>query len=506
MTDTNLRTFSVFLCHASEDKPQVRQLYQRLANEGMDVWLDEAKLLPGQNWEWEITDALRAADAILLCLSQRSVSKEGFVQKEIKHAVDIADEKPDGTIFLIPVRLNECLIPRRIASIQYVDLYAPNGYERLVQSLTLRAKALGRQLRVPEPISIPSTVPNYELMYMLEEMLRDDEGLRKGLSHLSERETDPSGWFHTELRKNLQTIMCQQQRSVEERVRAGDALARIGDPRILEEAWYLPADQDLGFVEIPAGAFLMGNNGSASNSEEQPDFAQHPVMVPTFLINRYPVTVAQYRAFLNDTMPENAHYASGDATDNHPVTSVTWQQAVDYCHWLTDRLHKWVGTPQKIADLLAAKEGLWMVTLPSEAEWEKAARRIGDATPYPWGMKADPSLANYGASHVGSTSPVGCFCEGKSLDGLQDMSGNVWEWTRSKWGLDARVPQFKYPYTLRDGREDMHTADKMLKVIRGGSFYSTAEEIQCSHRGAAFPDKRYNHIGFRIVIAAPAKR
>jgi formylglycine-generating enzyme required for sulfatase activity len=501
MIDQNTRTFSVFLCHASEDKPQVRELYQRLIDEGMDVWLDEVKLLPGQNWEWEITDALRAADAILICLSQRSVSKEGFVQKEIRHAVNIAEEKPDGTIFLIPVRLNECLIPRRIASIQYVDLYAPNGYDKLVQSLRLRAKALGRPLRAPEPI--PSTAPNYELIYMLEELLRDDEGLRKGLSRLAAREPSQTGWFHTELRKNLQHMMCDRQRAVWERVRAGDVLAHLGDSRFRAEAWYLSAEEDLGFVQIPASTFLMGNHSSANNPEEQHDFPPHSVMLSTFFINRYPVTVAQYRAFLLETMPEHLQDLPENGTENHPVTSVTWQQAIHYCHWLTARLREWDEAPTIIARLLG--DDRWVVTLPSEAEWEKAARRIADGYTYPWGMKADPNLANYGASRVGRTSAVGCFCGGQSSDGLQDMSGNVWEWTRSNWGLDARVPQFGYPYTLSDGREDMHTADKMLKVIRGGSFYSTDEEIQCSHRGAAFPDKRYNHIGFRVVITAPAK-
>ena len=91
------RSLRVFLCHASEDKAKVREIYQRLQTDGIDVWLDEEKLLPGQEWRHEIPKAVRDSDIILVCLSNKSTTKEGYVQKEITFALDIAEEKPENT-------------------------------------------------------------------------------------------------------------------------------------------------------------------------------------------------------------------------------------------------------------------------------------------------------------------------------------------------------------------------------------------------------------------------
>jgi len=126
---------SVFLCHSSKDKPAVRQLYQRLSTDGYDVWFDEERLLPGQDWNREITHAVRNADTVIICLSHSSVTKSGYYQKEIRMTLDAADEKPDGAIFLIPARFEECNIPERISRFQWVDLHKPEGYDRLIEAL-----------------------------------------------------------------------------------------------------------------------------------------------------------------------------------------------------------------------------------------------------------------------------------------------------------------------------------------------------------------------------------
>lgn len=136
------RPLKVFLCHASGDKPPVRDLYKRLTAEGVDAWLDQEKLLPGQDWRMEIPRAVRDADVVVICLSKRSITKEGYVQKEIKFALDIAEEKPEGTIFLIPARLEDCLVPDRLNRWQWVDLYEENGFIKLLRSLKLRADAV----------------------------------------------------------------------------------------------------------------------------------------------------------------------------------------------------------------------------------------------------------------------------------------------------------------------------------------------------------------------------
>ncbi|HTN84558.1 MAG TPA: TIR domain-containing protein, partial [Sorangium sp.] len=126
----------IFLCHASTDKPRVRRLYSNLVADGFDAWLDEAKLLPGQDWRYEIERAVKASQIFIVCLSSRSVSKTGFVQREIKSALDLADERPEGTVFIVPIRLEECSVPERLCKWQWVDLFSPNGYERLLLTLS----------------------------------------------------------------------------------------------------------------------------------------------------------------------------------------------------------------------------------------------------------------------------------------------------------------------------------------------------------------------------------
>lgn len=143
MASQEKRPLKVFLCHASGDKPPVRDLYRRMVAEGVDAWLDQEKLLPGQDWRMEIPKAVQDSDVVVVCLSNKSITKEGYVQKEIKFALDIAEEKPDGAIFLIPARLEDCPVPERLSRWQWVDLYEDNGFVRLLRSLKLRAAAVG---------------------------------------------------------------------------------------------------------------------------------------------------------------------------------------------------------------------------------------------------------------------------------------------------------------------------------------------------------------------------
>jgi hypothetical protein len=129
----------VFLCHSSGDKKAVRSLYRRLRADDFQPWLDEEDLLPGQDWEIEIPKAVRDSDIVVVCLSKGSVTKTGYVQKEIKFALDAADERPEGTVYIIPVLLEECAVPERLSKWHWVALYRYGGYKRLVASLKKRA-------------------------------------------------------------------------------------------------------------------------------------------------------------------------------------------------------------------------------------------------------------------------------------------------------------------------------------------------------------------------------
>jgi hypothetical protein len=169
------RLLSVFLCHASSDKPSVRALYEKLSKDGFKPWLDEKDLLPGQNWDLEIRKAVNSADVVVVCLSQLAVSKEGYVQREIRLALDAADEKLPGAIFLIPVKLSECCVPERLRQWQWVNLHdTPDGYERLVSSLRVRAKALGRKPKMPKLSTSRGISNDKDVQKLVQETLRKE--------------------------------------------------------------------------------------------------------------------------------------------------------------------------------------------------------------------------------------------------------------------------------------------------------------------------------------------
>jgi len=139
------RLLRIFLCHSSGDKRAVRELYRHLEKSRFKPWLDEVDLLPGQGWEREIRKAVRNNDVVLVCLSRGSITKSGFIQKEIKFALDAADEQPENTIYLIPVRLEDCSVPERLSHWHWVNLYEAEGYKKLVRALQERALQLGIQ-------------------------------------------------------------------------------------------------------------------------------------------------------------------------------------------------------------------------------------------------------------------------------------------------------------------------------------------------------------------------
>jgi formylglycine-generating enzyme required for sulfatase activity len=155
---------------------------------------------------------------------------------------------------------------------------------------------------------------------------------------------------------------------------------------------------------------------------------------------------------------------------------------VAYCQWLSEKTGQ-------------------AYRLPTEAEWEKAARGTGGRI-YPWGNEWDETKLNSGEGGPGDTTPVGQYSpDGDSPYGAADMAGNVWEWTRSLWGRDPNEPSFKYPYDPADGREDLDAPDGILRVLRGGAFFSDRWLVRCAYRHGDGPDFFYGNFGFRVVVA-----
>lgn len=324
-----------------------------------------------------------------------------------------------------------------------------------------------------------------------------------------------------------------------ERAETGRVLARLGDPR--PEVTTL---DNMQFCYVPAGEFWMGSAASddmAYDDEKWPGRYKPITLDYDYWICRYPITNAHFAAFVQSSGYKKEHYwpeakAAGVWEDakvigwlddeprerpqdfgtpfnlpNYPVVGITWYEALAFTRWLTEiwREKGWID------------QGMSMC-LPSEVEWEKAARGgmkipaepvtrpIGEGLGkinlslrdndqsrrrYPWGDDPDPNRANYDDAKINATNAVGCFPGGLSPYGCEEMSGNVWEWTRSLRG--------NYPYpddeTERGKREDVRV--KGSRVLRGGAFILSAFYVRCAFRLFNVPIFRDDFIGFRVVVS-----
>ena len=175
--------------------------------------------------------------------------------------------------------------------------------------------------------------------------------------------------------------------------------------------------------------------------------------------------------------------------DNRPVRWVSWHEALAYCDWLNDCFaHSPAFEGSEMARRV--REGGWRVALPSELEWEKAARGGLRDTVFSWGDEPDPNQANYNETKIGGTTTVGCFPANGY--GLYDLIGNVWEWTGSRY--------VSYPYRAEDGRENLAAGDDVSRVLRGGSWNHGHDVARCACRVRNHPGDRNVSSGFRVVL------
>ncbi len=265
---------------------------------------------------------------------------------------------------------------------------------------------------------------------------------------------------------------------IRRRAAAAEALARIesGAPGTQPAFWRLPYGEPV-WVEVPAGEFWMGGEGKYDGKPI------HKVHLDAFQIARVPVTNAQYLLFVEATKHKPPdHWEDGrppKGRESHPVVYVSWHDALAYCRWLSEVTGK-------------------AITLPSEAQWEKAARGAKDKRAYPWGDEWDETRCNTDELGLGGTTPVGIFQEGVSPYGCLDMAGQVWEWTLSHWKA--------YPYIPDDGREDLDAADNVRRVLRGGSWDYNRNVARCAFRVRGYPIYMWNSDGFRVVVSPISRR
>lgn len=262
-----------------------------------------------------------------------------------------------------------------------------------------------------------------------------------------------------------------------QRLEAGIELAAVGDPRrgIGLNEHGMP---DFDWVTIPAGKFFYQKNDQAA--------------VHSFRITRYPVTFSQFQVFVEQGYTDKRFWqglaqqpdtASSQKWpfSNHPRENVNWYEAMAFCRWLSFQLTGEIPALESIQQ--------WAVRLPTEKEWERAARGKKDRRHFPWGRdylsgyaNVDETRTNAGPYRLKRTTAVGMYPHGCSPEGLLDMSGNVWEWTLS-------------PYMIK---EELALGSREGRVLRGGSFDYFDKDAKVFFRLNSFPDFRFDNIGFRV--------
>ncbi|MFM6058229.1 MAG: TIR domain-containing protein, partial [Microcystis aeruginosa] len=303
----------IFLAHASEDKPAVLALHERLKQAGYKPWLDKKDLIAGQNWRSVIPKAIADSQLFIACLSQRSIAKQGFVQREFKMALNQYADRPPNSIYLIPLRLDECEIPDlrqeeyglNLRDLHWLDYWEEDGFEQLERAITYQFKL------EPEEPKQPLSVFNFEIVGVNAK----GEQIRK--------ESKQSQYFREDLGYGI----------------------------------------TLEMVAIPGGTFTMGTEDEEIerlvkkfNWEEfRSERPQHRVTVSSFYMGRYPITQSQWKAIaatakIDIDLETNPSKFKGDEL---PVESVNWYQATEFCKRLS-------------------RETKREYRLPSEAEWEYA--------------------------------------------------------------------------------------------------------------------------------------
>jgi formylglycine-generating enzyme required for sulfatase activity len=459
------RKLLVFLCYSSEDKFDVREFYNQLsAEDWIYPWLDEEEVLPGMNWEVEIEKAVETADAVIVFLSRNSVNQDGYIHHELKLVLNAAEKKPEGSIFVIPLKLNECEVPTSIRSRQYIDYSLPEtrklAYRRLLKSLMIKNDLVNRRTGKTESAHILSA-PSSQLPAL-----------------------EAQDFQKSDIQPKIQT-----QNSEMQNIQTASGF----------KPWTFGG---FNFLGIPKGKFIIGSKASNTSGREN-EIPQCPCTIPySYWISRFPISNEQFSEFAFSTKFLTVLPKNWLEKLKHPIVGVSWHDAVSYTHWLNE-----VFSSEIPSDMV--------FRLPTEAEWERASR--GDfASEWPWGNESlDELLEKKISSSVGDTQrnyqkvknkiealrcslsiiEVGSFSPlMDSPFGITDMMGSIGEWTQSLYA--------PYPYDAHDGRENLEIEGK--RVIRGYfKFPKERFSVRSARRAWALPERKAPVLGFRIVIAPP---
>ena len=455
----------VFISYSRRDMRFVEKLAKDLEGKGYDVWFDLTDIEGGERWAQEIQKGIQGSDYFIIAVSPHSIQSE-WVEKEFIYA-------SSRKLPIIPVLLETCDLPIWLMNIQYIEMLHRRTYEEGFQKVL-------NILDGKEPPEVEETKPerNPKLLWA---------GIGGGVILLAlilwaifgSKPATPSDVItETPTASATESVPTKTQTSTPEPEvtetntpeEPSPTPTNIGDPTATPLPAEFTDESGAEMVLIPTGKFWMG-----SDDGEQDARPVHLVDLPDFYMDKFEVTNAQYLECFTEgvcTKPSDTTYFL-DFTKkyaNYPVAYITWQDAVTFCEWRDARL-------------------------PTEAEWEKAARG-GSAFDYPWGNQWNNKYANANGGNDGyvSASPVTAFESHLSPYGLYNMAGNVWEWTSSWYDLYPDGVASASPYF-----------GEVQRVARGGSWDDGKDNLLTYKRYNLNPVTQNGQIGFRCAESVPTE-
>ncbi|RAM51936.1 MAG: serine/threonine-protein kinase pkn1 [Hapalosiphonaceae cyanobacterium JJU2] len=432
--------FDVFLAHNSKDKPQVRAIAQELTRYNLRPWFDEEQIFPGDNIQQVVSQGISRSKVGAFFISQNGL---GTFQEnlELGAIIQFFLRKHNQQGFrVIPILLGINDIPD---SLFYLSQWAwiqfsSSNDEAALKRLIRGIRGRGAEVQAQPTIQIPDTP-----LIIEPKPPQTDQGLSLQTFRFETVTVNPQGNITN--RRH-----CEAKYFVED----------LGNGVTLE------------MVQIPGGKFIMGSPAGEAKRRDN-ESPQHEVTVPSFFMGKYEVTQAQYQAIMGN----NPSYFKGE---KRPVETVSWNDAVEFCKRLSEKTER-------------------TYRLPSEAEWEYAAR-AGTTTPFYFGETITTDLANYNGNYTYGSAPKGEYRQqttdvGKfppNTFGLYDMCGNVFEWCLDKYHNN-------YDGAPTDGSAWLEGSENYI-LLRGGSWDFNPGLCRCANRDLGYPDGRRYDVGFRLVV------
>lgn len=444
----------IFISYSRKDLTFVERLAADLKNSGLDAWYDLSNLEGGSRWHQAIEQAIKDSQSVLVVLSPEALASK-WVEKEVLFAEELGKK-------IIPLYYRSCKPGMFYSNLNRIDAQDENYRNNFDKIL--------RALNVPIVRQVSNLIKPAAPVHENHPVIETPKPAQ--VVTLSDKPTLSNG--------NVidSSLIAGAGNPISDLIKNAEKPPVIETPKpaqVITPPNKLTLSNGMDFMRVPAGKFLMGSDNG--DDDEKP---QHSVAIPyDYWMARFPVTNEQYNLYVK-AKGINHPISDWEKKKDHPVVNVDWNTVMEYCRWLNSLLKN---------ELQAG----FVLKLPTEAEWEKAARST-DGREFPWGNEFDKNKCNSSEGGKGKTTSVYLYSShGDSMYGCSNMSGNVWEWMRSEYK--------PYPYNESDGREDKQK--NMARVLRGGAYRSESWYLRCACRLRNNSSNWDGDISFRVVIAPP---